>query len=219
MSVLDFLQFVAHIRRIPEKNKRIKKMVELCGLEKVIGRDIGELSRGYRQRVGLAQALIHDPEVLILDEPTSGLDPTQIIEIRELIKEIGREKTIILSTHILPEVSVTCSRVIIINEGRLVASGTPEELARRTKGGEVVYATIRGPKNLVEAKIGEIDKVKEVTSEEVDGEWIRYTVTCDGDLREDLFHLVSKNGWSLRELRGEVVSLEDVFLQLTTKDA
>jgi ABC-2 type transport system ATP-binding protein len=219
MSVLDFLQFVAHIRRIPEKNKRIKKMVELCGLEKVIGQDIGELSRGYRQRVGLAQALIHDPEVLILDEPTSGLDPTQIIEIRELIKEIGREKTIILSTHILPEVSVTCSRVIIINEGRLVASGTPEELARRTKGGEVVYATIRGPKNLVEAKIGEIDKVKEVTSEEVDGEWIRYTVTCDGDLREDLFHLVSKNGWSLRELRGEVVSLEDVFLQLTTKDA
>jgi ABC-2 type transport system ATP-binding protein len=212
---------VAHVRRIPDGAKRIRKMTEVCGLEKVIGRDIGELSRGYRQRVGLAQALIHDPEILILDEPTSGLDPTQIIEIRELIKEIGKEKTIILSTHILPEVSVTCSRVVIINEGRLVASGTPEELARRAKGGEMVYATIRGPKDLVESKIGEIEKVKEVTSEDVDGEWVRYAVMCDVgvDLREDLFHLVAQNGWSLKELRGEAVSLEDVFLQLTTKDA
>ena len=146
MDVTDYLSFVAQVRGIASdaRRDRIKKIAEVCGLEEVIGQDIGTLSKGFRQRVGLAQALIHNPDILILDEPTTGLDPAQIIEIRELIKRIGKEKTVILCSHILPEVSATCDRILIINEGRKVASGTPDELAAATEGNLTVHARIHG---------------------------------------------------------------------------
>ena len=146
MGVIDYLKFIAQVRDIPksQRQQRTKEVIDICGLERVIQKDVGELSKGYRQRLGLAQSLIHDPPILIMDEPTSGLDPNQIIEIRNLIKEIGKEKMIIFSTHILPEVSATCSRILIINNGKIVANGSPESLADRAKGGQVVDITIRG---------------------------------------------------------------------------
>lgn len=222
MGVIDYLNFIAHVRNIP-KNKhkqRIRDMVEICGLEKVVQKDVSELSKGYRQRLGLAQTLIHDPEILILDEPTTGLDPNQIIEVRKLIKEIGNQKTVILSTHILPEVSATCSRILIINEGKIVADGTAEELAGRAQGEEVIYAGIRGDKEKIEEKLKLLPividfKRKEDGDSEIHGYEIR--AQKDSNAAEEVFRLVASNGWSLNELRKETISLEDVFQRLTTE--
>jgi len=223
MGLIDYLEFVAKIRNIPssKRKEKIKWVIELCSLRKELGKDIGELSKGFRQRVGLAQALIHDPDILILDEPTIGLDPTQIIEIRELIKKIGKEKTIILSSHILPEVSATCDRIIIIHQGEIVGSGTPEEMASKAKGGEIIYITIRGPLQEVQAKLEAMEKIKEFKKigEKEDG-LNQFKIKSDigVDLSEELFFLVSQNGWSLTELHKETANLENIFLQLTTKE-
>ncbi|MDI6785655.1 MAG: ATP-binding cassette domain-containing protein [bacterium] len=223
MNVVDYLKFIANIRGFKgsELNKRIKKMIDTCSLEKVVGKDIEELSKGYRQRVGLASAMIHDPNILILDEPTSGLDPNQIIEIRKLIKEIGKEKTIILSTHILPEVSATCSRVLIINEGRIVASGTPDELTKKAKGGENIYLGVKGPKDEIKSKIISMEHVTTVEEINHEDKIINFLVKCEAgsDLSENLFFLVRDNNWSLTKLHKEEANLEDVFLQLTTKES
>ncbi len=222
MEVIEYLHFVADIRHIPRQKKqsRIKEIVEVCGLKPAIYKDIGELSRGFRQRVGLAQALIHDPEILILDEPTVGLDPIQIIEIRELIKKIGKEKTVILSSHILPEVSATCDRVIIINEGKIVGSGTPEELAKKSKGGETVYITIRGPLDAIHEKLGREPDVKEFRKVGGEGDVYQFEIRSDVgiDIRERLFFLAASSGWSLIELRRDTMDLEDIFKRLTTKE-
>jgi ABC-2 type transport system ATP-binding protein len=222
MSVLDFLYFIGVIRGISqaEIKNRIKKMVEICGLESVINRDIGELSKGFRQRVGLAQSLIHDPEILILDEPTAGLDPTQIIEIRELIKEIGKEKTVILSSHILPEVSATCNRIIIIHKGDIVGSGTPDEMARSSKKRETIYITIKGPLEDIQKQLNEIPEITEFRlinqEDEINSFEIRSELGMD--LSEKLFFMVVNNRWVLTELRKETMNLEDVFLMLTTQE-
>jgi len=146
MKVFEFLRFIAEVRGIGKSKikQRISEMIEVCGLQKVIKQEIGELSKGYRQRVGLAQAMIHEPEILVLDEPTSGLDPNQIVEIRSLIKKIGEKKTVILSTHILSEVQATCSRVVIINEGKIVASGTVDELQKQAEGRAIIYVEVKG---------------------------------------------------------------------------
>ena len=162
MVVRDYLDFIGAIRRMPSRERRraIKEKVELCGLGPVVRRPINELSKGFIQRVCLAQALLHDPEILILDEPTSGLDPNQIIEIRELIKTIGKEKTIILCSHILPEVSATCSRIMIINRGRIVAKGTPGELQDSIGGMKTVWATFRGEAKPVTEKLQLLDSEK-----------------------------------------------------------
>ena len=143
MNVLDYLDYVSDLRRIPDDKRkaRIREIVAHCGLEAVLHKDVGQLSKGYRQRVGLAQAMVHDPDILVLDEPTAGLDPNQIAEIRMLIKELGREKTVILSTHILSEVQATCSRIVIINQGRIVADDTPEGLQAGAEGRSVLLAT------------------------------------------------------------------------------
>ena len=223
MGIVDYLKFVAKVRNIPssQRKEKIKKVIELCGLREEIGKDIGELSKGFRQRVGVAQALIHDPDILILDEPTIGLDPTQIIEIRELIKKIGKEKTIILSSHILPEVSATCDRIIIIHQGDIVGSGTPEEMASKAKGGEIIYITIRGPLQEVQAKLEAMERVKEFKKigEKEDGlNQFEIKSEIGVDLSEELFFLVSQNGWSLTELHKETANLENIFLQLTTKE-
>jgi ABC-2 type transport system ATP-binding protein len=219
MGVIDYLKFIAQVRDIPksQRQQRTKGVIDICGLESVIHKDVGELSRGYRQRLGLAQSLIHDPPILILDEPTSGLDPSQIIEIRNLIKEVGKEKMIIFSTHILPEVSATCSRILIINDGKIVANGSPESLTDRAKGGEVVDITIRGPAEEIETKLRDLNFVNEFSRvNTVDGLFSYRIASEKGkNAAEELFQFVAQNGWSLTELRQESVSLEDVFLELT----
>jgi ABC-2 type transport system ATP-binding protein len=219
MGVIDYLKFIAQVRDIPksQRQQRTKGVIDICGLESVIHKDVGELSRGYRQRLGLAQSLIHDPPILILDEPTSGLDPSQIIEIRNLIKEVGKEKMIIFSTHILPEVSATCSRILIINDGKIVANGSPKSLTDRAKGGEVVDITIRGPAEDIETKLRDLNFVNEFSRvNTVDGLFSYRIASEKGkNAAEELFQFVAQNGWSLTELRQESVSLEDVFLELT----
>jgi len=224
MGVVDYLNFVAEVRAIPKngRSSRVKEMIDVCGLERVLKKDIGELSRGYRQRVGLAQALIHDPDILIMDEPTAGLDPNQIVEIRGLIKKLGAQKTVILSTHILPEVEATCDRAVIINEGVIVASGTTDELASMGKGDETVYIQIRGPQEQIESELSGMPQVAGFRKlSEPEPELYRYEIkpSDSGNVTEDLFRMVVNNNWSLAELRKEAASLEDVFRQLTTSDS
>ena len=222
MGVIEYLNFMTQVRNLPksQRRERIRAVIDICGLEDVIQKDIGELSKGYRQRVGLAQSLIHDPPILILDEPTSGLDPSQIIEIRNLIKNIGQEKLVLFSTHILPEVSATCSRVLIINNGKIVANGTPEELASQEKGEEIVHIAIRGSQEAIEAQFNELEFVSQWNRIDTDNGIVGYQIHAaqGSDAAEALFHVVVKNGWSLTELRQESVDLEDVFLNLTDKE-
>lgn len=229
MGVIDYLKFIATIRNIPtnKKSNRIKEMIQVCGLQKEAHKIIGQLSKGYRQRVGLAQTLMHNPDILILDEPTTGLDPIQIIEIRDLIKEIGKEKTVILCSHILPEVQATCGRIIIINKGKLVEAGTPRELAERAKGQETVFMSIRGPLADILEKIGKMEHVIDVvTQEEVESDQpddknihkIEIKSDKGKDIRESLFRCVVENGWSLTEMWAHTITLEDVFKQLTCQE-
>lgn len=221
--VCDFLDFAARIRRIPCSRRRfaIDRVVETTSIQSVFTRPIGQLSKGFRQRVGLAQAMLHDPEILIMDEPTSGLDPKQIIEIRNLIKELGKQKTVILSTHILPEVSATCNRVLIINRGKIAASGTPAELEKKAKDESIFYARIKGPEDVVSAKLREIKHVTDVAiqSRSQSG-FCRYAIHTKGDIDvgSEVFCVVRDNNWTLSELHREAVTLEDVFLKLTTDE-
>jgi ABC-2 type transport system ATP-binding protein len=221
MIVSDYLRFVMSIRDIARDrwSRRMKEIIDICGLGPVIHRNIGELSKGFKQRVGLAQAMVHDPEVLILDEPTSGLDPNQIAEIRSLIKELGKEKTVILCTHILPEVEATCGRVLIINEGRIVADGSPAELQSSFQGKEQIYLELRTPLEDVRSKLANLENVDKVEQIASDGDGLKkFTIECATgvDLREKLFRLAVENSWVLLEMRKEQASLEDVFRQLTT---
>jgi ABC-2 type transport system ATP-binding protein len=222
MGVMEYLRFIARMRNIPKKSIKTKfeHVIDVCGLESIVRKDIYELSKGFRQRLGLAQALIHDPEVLILDEPTIGLDPHQIIEIRNLIKSIGREKTVILSSHILPEVSATCDRVLIINRGKIVGSGTPQELASISHGGQTIIARIRGPFDEINNSLKKMNKFSDIKHlGENDGlNMFELSTLSSDDLSEDLFFLVAGNGWSLTELYKKTINLEDVFLDLTTKE-
>ncbi|MCW5828002.1 MAG: ATP-binding cassette domain-containing protein [Deltaproteobacteria bacterium] len=222
MDVRDYLVFMAKVRDIPasERKNRVREMAEVCGLGPMMLKPIGELSKGYRQRVGLAQAMLHRPDILILDEPTSGLDPNQIIEIRNLIKEIGREKTVILSTHILPEVQATCSRVLIISNGRIAGQGTTEELARMAVGEERFVVAVRGPRDQVKQALAKMDGCTGVTDQGVDPQVrdfqiFRLFLKGVPEGGEKVFQTVASNGWTLSELRKEVVSLEDVFKRLT----
>jgi len=221
MSVLDYLHFIMGLREIPKErfSQRTRDITEICGLESVIHRNIGELSKGFKQRVGLAQAMVHDPEILILDEPTSGLDPNQIAEIRSLIKELGKEKTVILCSHILPEVEATCGRVLIINEGKIVADGTPSELQSSFQGRERIYLELKTPFTDVQTKLANIENVEKVEEITTNGNDLKkFTIECAQgvDLREKIFSLAVENHWVLLEMRKEQVSLEDVFRQLTT---
>ena len=223
MGVIDYLKFIAALRGIAggRLRERIRHVVDICGLSSMAAKDVGELSKGYRQRLGLAQALIHDPDVLILDEPTIGLDPHQIIEIRHLIKNIGREKTIILSSHILPEVAATCDRVLILNRGSIVGSGTPEELSALSSGGQTITTAIRGPRDRVEAALAAIDAVIEVRHLGEDAGLQRFELLSrEADaVSERIFFAVAAGGWSLTELYRKSINLEDVFLDLTMREA
>ncbi|MBI2463349.1 ATP-binding cassette domain-containing protein [Candidatus Peregrinibacteria bacterium] len=220
MDVLEYLQFLAEMHRI-SKNKRIpliKDVIESCGLKSKIRAEIGTLSKGYRQRVGLAQALIHNPSILILDEPTSGLDPNQIIEIRNLIKDIGKEKTIILSTHILSEVEGTCNRVLIIHKGKIVAEGSPGELRNQAQKRTIIRVQVEGSASAVISALKElngIEKVKKLESNE-SGVCSLDIETSEGlDIRKNLNHFFLDRGFELVGMQREIVSLEDVFTHLT----
>jgi ABC-2 type transport system ATP-binding protein len=223
MMVIDFLRFTAEARGVPgsELPARLKRAVERCGLTSVLGKDISQLSKGYRQRVGLAAAILHDPDLLILDEPTSGLDPNQIVEIRSLIKELGQEKTVILSTHILSEVQSTCSRVLIISDGKLVADASPEDLEAREGGTVSVVLASRIGATLetatVSALLAQVPGVQGVEAELGEGAGtlgfkLRFTTE---DPRRALFDAAVKHEWVLLGVRKAGVSLEDTFRKLT----
>lgn len=216
MSVGSYLDFVARIRGIAGRPTAIARAMEMCDIADHARVLIGKLSKGYYQRVGLAQALIHDPEVLILDEPTIGLDPGQIIEVRELIKALGGDRTIILSTHILPEVSHVCKRVLIINEGRIVAEDTAERLTARLKGTERVYLRLSQPTDSVSEVLRAIEGVTSVKDK---GHGL-YEVECTPGVnpRAAMADAVVRAGWGLLEMRPGDMSLEEIFLKLTTEE-
>jgi ABC-2 type transport system ATP-binding protein len=223
MSVESYLGFVAKIKGTPatQFKSQIEKVVEECNIGDVRKRIVHKLSKGYKQRVGLAQALLNDPEVLILDEPTIGLDPKQIHEVRSLIKSLASTRTVILSTHILPEVSMTCNRVVIINEGKVVAMDTPEGLAAQMKGAERIALTVDGPLEAIREKIQAINGVMSIYAAEGGPDTpLSFTVECElgTDLRPLLASTVVSQGWGLLELRGVSMSLEDVFINLTTQE-
>ncbi len=219
MRVDDYLLFCAEIRGVPGDRRKaaIARAVELCGLQRVTGKNIVELSKGYKQRVGLAQAIVHEPPVLVLDEPTSGLDPNQIVEVRKLIERLGAEHTVILSTHYLQEVEKACSRVIIVNQGQIVADGTQAELVAQQPSG-ALRARVRGPEVAVLSQCGELLPGCAVTVVQRDGTTIVYRIDVgsgSAPIEESFARLVVKNGWDLLELQRERKSLEDVFRVLT----
>ena len=218
MPVIEYLKFVARLYGIRknEMTAKILYMVTLCGLEGEKHKKIGELSRGYKQRVGLAQALIHDPEVLILDEPTSGLDPNQIAEIRQLIKKIGKEKTVLLSSHILAEVEATCDRILIIDKGQIIADGTAQQLRSRAQGTEIIKATIEGGDvNKIKESIRILPHVTSVIGAENQESAVEIQ-TGDGKVaKREIFDICVKNKWYLTELTTLETKLEDIFRELT----
>ena len=222
MRVTEYLTYRAKLKGVTGRRlkERLGDVKELCSLREVENRIIGTLSKGFRQRVGLAESLVHEPDLLILDEPTIGLDPNQIRQVRELIKNLGKHHTILLSTHILPEVEMTCSRVIIINKGRIEASDTPQNLLdqMRTTGGVRLEAKVGGDNGV--AELQKIGGVKDV-SVESDGDWQTFLlkVEAKGDPREEVYRLAVDRHWTVRELSRRKATLEDVFVEITHADA
>ena len=223
MTARDYLTFCARIKGVPrsERTSRVGTVMERTRIADVADKHCGKLSKGYRQRVGLAQALLHNPEVLILDEPTAGLDPKQIIETRELIKELGGDHTIILSTHILPEVSQTCNRIVIINRGRVVAVDTPDNLTARLRGSETMYVQLDALGADAGNALSTLPGVTRVSESDRRDSIIGYEVESESgrDIRRDLAASIVGHGWGLLELRPMRLSLEEIFLQVTTEDA
>jgi ABC-2 type transport system ATP-binding protein len=221
MRVVDYLRFIACARHVPpsEQKSRLDRVVGETGIERMLKKNIGHLSRGYRQRVGLAQALIHDPPILIMDEPTSGLDPHQIIEIRELIRELGKSKVIIFSSHILQEISAICTRIMIIKEGRVIADGTPRDLQERASGGRVYRARIQGPSDAVRARLSGVHGVESARIVGESDGYAEFQVQAanGGDLGPEIFRAAKEGGWTLSQLDRVSRSLEEVYLQLTEK--
>ena len=221
MRVTEYLDYRAALKAVPHRRvaERVGDVKELCGLKEVEKKVIGTLSKGYRQRVGLADALLHEPDLLILDEPTMGLDPNQIRQVRELIKNLGKQHTILLSTHILPEVEMTCSRVIIIHKGRIEACDTPENLLGKIRqaGGVVLEAKVGVDNGGEELK--KISGVRDVTVD-ADGDWKIFSLRVESgtDVREEIFRLAIDRHWTVRELTQRRATLEDVFVELTHPD-
>jgi ABC-2 type transport system ATP-binding protein len=223
MRVRDYLKFVGQVKKIKKRSLKgnIADAIEHCGLESVQNRIIGKLSKGYRQRVGLAQALLHDPEVLILDEPTVGLDPKQIVDIRKLIKDLGGERTVILSTHILPEVQMICERVIIINEGKIAAIDTPDNLNRQLSKQMTLSMEVEGDPQKVIAALENIDGVIDVKQRaKKKGKIKGYEITTklEKDVRGELARAIFENQLGLYELKTVEMTLEDIFLKLVTQE-
>jgi ABC-2 type transport system ATP-binding protein len=224
MTVEDYLDFVARIKNVPADKRaaRVTEAMQKTNLEDRRTQLIKRLSRGYKQRVGIAQALVHDPDVIILDEPTVGLDPKQIIEVRNLIKGLAGNHTIILSTHILPEVSMTCDRVVIINKGKIAAVDTPQNLTSQLKGGQKIRLEVQAPETALRDALTQVSGTTRVETEQLpaDGHLVAIVETAQGaDIRSAIAAKIVQNGWPLFELRGVSLSLEEIFLELTTDDA
>jgi len=222
LTVYSYLKFIAEIKGVPKDKieSRIEKAMKEVGISQVKNTIIGKLSKGFKQRVGLAQAIINDPEILILDEPTVGLDPVQIKEIRSLIKNMKGERTIILSTHILPEVSMTCDKVIIINEGKIIAQEDVKNLTNVSQKGAQIYVEVEAPKSQFISEIKKLKAVENIEEKEKISEGIysyNLTISEQKDIK-DIVNKIVKNDWGLLELRRQQVTLEDVFLKLVTKE-
>jgi ABC-2 type transport system ATP-binding protein len=222
MTVYDYLKFVSEVREIPEEKFKnvLKLVITKCGLSNVISRPIKELSKGYRQRVGIAAAIIHDPKILILDEPTSGLDPNQIVEIRELIRELGREKTVIISSHILQEVQAVCDRICIINQGKIVGQGTTEDLRMTYQRKAKLYLEVIAPES--EVSTMELPGVTLMIndSQSIEGSDCKHvslelTYPQEIDYRRDIYNYIKSRDWTLLEMHRHISSLEDIFRNLT----
>ena len=224
MLVFDYLEYVANIRGVEKDRKlsRIKELSNLCGLAGIMHKTIGELSKGLRQRVGLAHALMNDPDILILDEPTSGLDPNQIVEIRKIIRQIGREKTIILSTHILSEAEATCDRIVIINKGKIVADGSTERIKNSAAGENVIHLSLASaPFDEVQKAISATEGVLRVEKSGLDEENIvNIRVSYEGgmDLREKIYHVIKGTSWVIMDFHQESLTLENIFRELTKEN-
>ncbi len=227
MLVFDYLDYVADIRQLPKEKKlpRIRQLADLCGINEVMHKTVSRLSKGYKQRVGLAHAMMNDPEILILDEPTSGLDPNQIIEIRDIIKEIGKTKTIILSSHILSEVEATCDRVVILNQGRIVADGAPKRL--RTGIDEeytINISLLDASFESVKTQLASLDHVigieedRDMAREDGDALHIKLRCRASNDLRQNIYQKIKQTDWILLEFRPEARSLETIFQYLTKEN-
>ncbi|MGY8688171.1 MAG: ABC transporter ATP-binding protein [Verrucomicrobiales bacterium] len=219
MRIKEYLRFRGALKGLKGKalGKAVGECMDRCDLQDVRRKMIGTLSKGFRQRVGLADALINKPPLLILDEPTNGLDPNQIREVRTLIKELGQDHTILISTHILPEVEMTCGRVIIINQGKIQAIGEPRNLASQLRSAGTARVELKGDPKVIEKKLAELSAVRKVTLEKSDADWHRFVlkVEANKDVREAIDRLARKEQWALRELSRKGVSLEDVFAELT----
>ena len=221
MTVSGYLKYMGTLRGMPPKNinRRVGEVVDVCRLGDYRKSLIGKLSKGFRQRVGIAQAIIHEPEVLVLDEPTIGIDPIQVVETRRLIQDLGKQQTVVLSSHILPEVSMICERVMIINEGMIVAEDTPDNLAKRLQGVNRLEVEVSGPKDDVLPALRKIPGVSDVSFRAGQGRSI-YTVQAQGgeDLRDQISRAVISSGWSLLSMQMVGMSLEEIFLKLTTHE-
>lgn len=220
VNSIEHLEYIAALRNIPQSQIKsvVKKVIASCGLESVIRKDIGKLSKGFQQRVGLASTLLAEPEILILDEPTTGLDPNQRVEIRELIKEIGKEKTVIICSHILSEVEATCNRVYIINEGKIVAAGSPQELEAQTTKANLIWLKVEGPAVGFEDKLQRlpvIEKVERLKTSDKENSDFNVSVSPQADGRKEIVHSILNNGFEVLEIRRREVNLEEVFAQLT----
>jgi len=225
MTVREYLGFVTKIKGIAngDRTQKVEKALQCCQLVDRGDTIIRKLSKGYRQRVGIAQAIVHEPPVIILDEPTVGLDPRQIIEVRNLIKSLAGERTVILSTHILPEVSMTCDMVTIINKGSIVATGKPDELLQQMYGNSGYDIEITGNINLLSEKLGQLDSIKTIETEELIGKHDRYLMKIvldqNSDIGSDIARIIVNEGGGIYEMKRSHPSLEDVFLQLTTNES
>lgn len=219
MRVREYLKFRGKLKGLGSSHcsQRVDRVIEQCGLTDVKTRIIGHLSKGYRQRVGLADALVHEPELVILDEPTIGLDPSQIRSVRQLIKDLGKERTVLISTHILPEVEMTCNRVLIMREGRILAADTPENLCKTMSKGNQTITEIAAPREELQICWEQMPEIEHFDISASDGDYLRCALTTvDGqDLRPAIFDLVTQRGWRMRELLRTRHSLEDIYIRLT----